>query len=82
MTQRSSSKAEDERREQETPSAVTKKHGGVVVESIAPEDLESFNDAECKHEKKVQADDDDSGFITYECANPDCNEIFLYDKVK
>lgn len=79
MTKKSSSKAEDERREPE--SAVAKKHGGVVVESIAPEDLESFNDADCKHVKRIKVEDDDI-FTTYECANPSCNEVFLYDKGK
>lgn len=77
---KSSSKQEDERREPE--SVVAKKHGGVVVESIAPEDLESFNDADCKHKKTVLVENPDDDFITYECANPRCNEIFLYDKGK
>jgi hypothetical protein len=79
---KSSSKADDERREADGQSAVTKKHGGVIVESIAPEDLESFNDADCKHEKIRQVANPDGDYLTYECVNPRCNEIFLYDKGK
>lgn len=76
---RSSSKQEDERREQE--SAVAKKHGGVVVESVAPEDLQSFNDADCKHERLIR-DESETDFNAFACANPDCNEVMLYDKTK
>ena len=55
-------------------------HGGEVVESVAPEDLVSFNDATCKHENLVR-EDGDSGFDddmnTFLCANSKCNEVFI-----
>lgn len=77
---RSSSKQEDERREETQPSRVTKTHGGITVESIAPEDLESFNDADCKHENFVR-DESDKEFNSFVCANPNCNEVIVYAKV-
>lgn len=76
---RSQSKQEDDRRNQERMDRVTTAHGGQVVESIAPEDLESFNDADCKHEKLIR-DDSETDFAAFMCANPLCNEIMLYDK--
>lgn len=76
---RSDSKAEDERREQSTPSRMAKTHGGQTVESIAPEDLESVNDAECKHERLVR-DDTETEWNAFICANPKCHEVVLFDK--
>lgn len=78
---KSTSAAEDERREQATPSRMSKTHGGQTVESIAPEDLESFNDAECKHEKLIR-DDTETEWNAFICANPKCNEVVLFDKDK
>lgn len=76
---KSNSVQEDERRESESPSRVTKVHGGQTVESISPENLESFNDSECKHEKLVR-DESETDFVAFMCANPLCNEVMLYDK--
>lgn len=76
---RSDSHAEDERREAATPSRMSKVHGGIPVESVAPEDLESFNDAECKHEKLIR-DPTETEYNAFICANPKCNEVVLFDK--
>lgn len=78
---KSDSVQEDERREQATPSRMSKAHGGQTVESIAPEDLESFNDAECKHERLVR-DETETQWNAFVCANPKCNEVVLFDKDK
>lgn len=75
---KSKSKAEDERREPE--SRVNKVHGGKLVEAVAPEDLESMNDADCKHEKLIR-DASETDFNAFMCANPNCNEVMLYDKM-
>ena len=72
---KNSSKEEDA----ETPSRVDKTHGGELVEAIAPGDLTSFNDADCKHEKLV-IDPTETDFKAFMCANPNCNEVMLYDK--
>lgn len=79
MTKPSKSKSEDKNREQE--SRVNKTHGGEVVATISVDDLESFNDAECKHVKLIR-DSDEIAPNTFACANEKCNEIFLFDKVK
>jgi len=76
---RSKDKQEDERREKEVPSRVTKTHGGQTVESVAPEDLESFNDANCKHENLVR-DETETDFNAFICDNPACNEVVMYNK--
>lgn len=76
---RSHSRAEDDHRDETTISAIKKKHGGETVESIAPEDLESFNDAECKHERLVR-DETETEFIAFMCANEKCHEVVLFDK--
>lgn len=76
---RSKSKAEDDRKLEGAPDRVTKTHGGRLVEAVAPEDLESFNDATCKHEKLVR-DESETDFNAFLCANPQCSEVFLYDK--
>jgi hypothetical protein len=76
---RSKDSQEDERREAGAPSRVTKTHGGQTVESIAPEDLESLNDAECKHEKLVR-DETETDYNAFVCANPKCSEVVLFSK--
>lgn len=68
-------------REEHQPSRVDKEHGGELVEAIAQEDLVSVNDASCKHEKLVRIQDELAA-NAFECSNPNCYEIFLYDKVK
>jgi len=71
------SKAEDKDKQ----SRVDKTHGGNIVESVSLKDLESFNDSACKHENLVR-DSDELAHNTFACANLNCNEIFLYDKVE
>lgn len=61
------------------PSRVDSAHGGQIVEAVAPEDLESFNDAECKH-KNVVRDPSETEFEAFMCANPACNVVVLYQK--
>lgn len=78
---KSKSKEEDARREKTEQTRMGKTHGGEVVEAISPDELESFNDADCKHEKLIR-DKSETDFIAFMCANPDCNEIVLYDKAK
>lgn len=78
---KSKSRAEDDRRLEGAVDRVTKRHGGQVVESISTDELESFNDANCTHEKRVP-DPSETDFDAYTCANPLCNEVFLYDKTK
>lgn len=60
-------------------SRVDKAHGGDMVEAIATEDLESFNDSDCKHAKTVP-DPSETEFKAYMCANPACNVVVLYKK--
>lgn len=77
-SKRSSSKEEDERRQRAgVQSRLTKSHGGQLVEAVAPEELESMNDADCKHEKIVR-DESETEFMAFICANPKCNEVFMY----
>lgn len=76
---RNRSKDDDARSDAEGASRVNKTHGGELVEAIAPEDLESFNDASCKHEKMVR-DPSEKDFIAFMCANPDCNVVVLYNR--
>lgn len=54
-------------------------HGGELVEAVAPEELESVNDAECKHEKLVR-DETETDFNAFVCANPNCGVVVLFDK--
>lgn len=61
-------------------SRVDETHGGELLEAVAPEDLESFNDANCKHVTLVR-DASETEFNAFMCANPDCNIIVLYDKL-
>ena len=76
---RSNSRQEDERREQEAPGRMKQAHGGELVEAIAPEELVSVHDSECKHEKLVR-DETETDFNAFLCANPNCSEVFLYDR--
>lgn len=77
---KSDSLQEDQRREEATPSRMSKAHGGVAVESVAPEDLESMNDAECKHERLLR-DETETEFNAFVCANEKCNEVVLFKKI-
>lgn len=76
---RSSSRQEDDRRSETSADRITKTHGGQIVQAIAPEELESFNDSECKHEKLVR-DESETEFNAFVCANPNCNEVVLFNK--
>lgn len=78
---KSKSKEEDAKREKTEPTRMGKVHGGKVVETISPDQLESFNDANCKHELLVR-DETETDFNAFACANPACNEIVLYDRTK
>lgn len=69
-------KEEDDKK----PSRVDKVHGGEIVESIGFDELESFNDATCKHPELVR-DETEKDFIAYTCANSKCNEVFIYGKI-
>lgn len=72
-------KSNSKEQDAEQPSRVDKVHGGVIVESIVTSSLQSFNDADCKHLKLVP-DDSETDFQAFVCANPNCNEVMLYDK--
>lgn len=78
---KSQSRAEDERRNEGTQDRVTKLHGGEVIEAVAIEELESFNDADCKHEKLVR-DETEKEFNAFVCSNPNCSEVILFDRTK
>ena len=79
MTKRNNNRQEDEERLKAAPDRVTKTHGGKLVEAVAPEELQSFNDADCKHEKLVK-DESETDFNAFICANPSCNEVFIHGK--
>lgn len=76
---RSKDRQEDERREADKQSRVNKTHGGEMVEAIAQEDLESFNDADCKHQTLI-LDPSETEFRAFVCANPKCSEVVLFKK--
>lgn len=76
---KSKSREEDKLQDERGQSRVDKTHGGKVVESISPDKLESFNDDKCKHERLVR-DASETDFNAFECANPLCNEVVLYNK--
>lgn len=76
---KSESRQEDDRRSEASPDRVTKVHGGQVAESISVDELESFNDADCKHEKLVR-DPSETEFNAFICANPNCSEVVLFNK--
>lgn len=76
---KSTSKAEDDRREAGTPTRMSKTHGGITVESIAPEELEPMNDADCKHERLIR-DETETAYNAFICANEKCSEVVLFDK--
>lgn len=63
----------------EPKSRLDQEHGGKMVEAVKPEDLVSFNDADCKHENKIP-DPSETEFDAYLCANTKCNEVFIYAK--
>lgn len=58
----------------EKQSRIDKEHGGEVVEAISPADLDSFNDADCTHEKWVPDPTEELG-TAFTCANPACNVV-------
>lgn len=72
---KSSSKEQDA----ELASRVDKVHGGEIVEAVSAQDLESFNDADCKHLELIR-DETEEDFNAFMCVNPLCNEVMLYDK--
>lgn len=76
---KSNSREEDARRAEASTGRVDGTHGGELVEAIAPEELESFNDATCKHETAIR-DETETEFIAYVCANDKCGEVVLYEK--
>jgi len=76
---RSNSKSEDEARDAVAPNRVNKTHGGEVVESIAPEDVELMNEPDCKHESLIR-DETETDFNAFICANPKCGNVVLFDK--
>ena len=76
---KSTSREEDARRAKDAPTRMSTTHGGELVEAVSPEELESFNDANCKHPKLVR-DETETDFNAFTCANPSCNEVFMYDK--
>lgn len=71
----------DKERDERNESRVNKRHGGTVVESIAPEDLEVMNDPTCTHETAVR-DFSEEDFLAFKCANPKCGLVKLFDKPK
>lgn len=74
---KSDSKQQDTQREAE--SRVNKTHGGTLVESIATEDLVSFHDTDCKHDKLIR-DNSETQFNAFVCANENCAEVVIFDK--
>jgi len=78
---KSNSKSEDDERLKGAQDRVSKEHGGELVEAVSQEELQSFNDADCKHEKVIP-DPTEVDFDAYTCTNPDCGIVLLYDKKK
>lgn len=76
---KSNSRQEDERRSEEAKGRVESTHGGILVEAIAPGDLESVNDDTCKHENLVR-DPTETEYNAFVCANSKCAEVLLFDK--
>lgn len=76
---KSTSREEDDRRFKGTRGRVDTSHGGEIVEAVSPEELHSFNDADCKHEKVIP-DPTEVDFDAYLCANEKCSVVLLYDK--
>ena len=56
-----------------------KTHGGELVEAVSLEELESMNDADCKHEDLIR-DETETEFNAFTCTNPKCNEAVLFKK--
>ena len=78
---KSQSREEDARRSEGVQTRMQKTHGGELVEAVAQEELESFNDADCKHENLIR-DPSETEFNAFICANNKCNEVVLFDKDK
>ena len=76
---RSNSRQDDERRQESSRDRVSSAHGGELVKAVSDEELVSFNDADCKHVTLVR-DPEETEFIAFVCANPNCNEVVLFDK--
>lgn len=80
MTKNKNRKEDDESLKA-APDIVTKKHGGKVVESIAPEDMISVHDSDCKHESLTR-DPTEKQWNAFICDNPNCAIVVIYDKTK
>jgi hypothetical protein len=76
---KSNSREEDARRAAASKGRVDSEHGGELVEAVAPGDLESFNDPDCKHDNLVR-DESETEFNAFICTNPKCNEVVLFNK--
>ena len=76
---KSQSKEEDDRRSKFSKGRMETEHGGETVEAIALTDLESFNDADCKHDNLVR-DPSETEWNAFICANMKCNEIAIFEK--
>jgi len=63
----------------EAPSRVSQEHGGDLVEAISPEQITQVNDPNCKHERAVR-DFTEKDFIAFQCANPKCGLVVLFNK--
>lgn len=77
---RSSSPEEDAVREERNQSRVNRVHGGQVVESIAPEEIELMNEPDCKHPNMVR-DPTETDFNAFMCDNPKCGVVAIVEKV-
>jgi len=78
---KSQSREEDARRSEGVQTRMQKAHGGELVEAVAQEELESFNDADCKHENLIR-DPSETEFNAFICANIKCNEVIIFEKQK
>lgn len=74
---KSKSRAEDDERAKGSQSRMGETHGGEVVEAIAPEELVTVNDAECKHDNLTR-DESETDFVAFTCDNPACGVVVLY----
>lgn len=78
---KSNSRQEDARREEGVQTRMQKTHGGELVEAVSQEELESFNDADCKHENFTR-DESETDFNAFTCANNKCNVVVIFNKYK
>lgn len=78
---KSNSRQEDDRRAENSRTRMDKTHGGELVEAVSLEELESFNDADCKHENLIR-DETETDFNAFICANNKCNEVVIFSKTK